>query len=222
MRPALVPLLLALAAGSSARAEEPEIPEEGLSTATTVLLGGHYAYGVDPLPNDHRHEVLGDLRARVALGGPRVGYLLGLDGSLGGSDTGLVVDLDVHLVGAAVRWRLGMIGLSTGLGVGVVRGSLPLSARIPLEVFVDAAAGPVRLLATFTMRLSLASDAQDVTLGDFADDLGASLHVRFGREHRYWGDTVAGAGPALGLTYRERSGGRMVGVALALALSGAN
>jgi hypothetical protein len=217
-------LVAALAFAPAARAQTDELPDEGLSTAASVLLGGRYSFAFEPLPNDHQHEGAFDLRARFALGGPTFSYLLGLDGSIGGADTGFVYELEAHLVGAAVRWDVGMVGLSAAIGLGGVTSSVPVGAQIPIELFIDTGLGPVRILASIALRFVLGRESRvsGAPLLDFADEVSASLFVRIGEERRYWGNTVAGAGPAIGVVYRERMDGRMIGVVLALALSGGN
>lgn len=195
---------------------------EGLSHAFSLWTGVRYDYAFDaPLGGDRHHAVAFDLSSRFALGGP-VSYFVGLDVSAGGGDVGFLYEVEAHLVGVAARWDTGFVGLSSGIGLGGATAALPLAAQIPIELRLEASLGPLRILASATLRFVLGAESrQDGARSlSFADELGASLYVRVGGERRFWARTVAGSGPALGLFYRERAGSRIVGVALALALSG--
>ena len=46
---------------------------------------------------------------------------------------------------------------------------------------------------------------------DIVDELEAGLSVRIGRQHRYWSETSAGAGPLIGMTMRQTMGTTMIG-----------
>lgn len=201
-----------------------DLPAEGLPTATSLWLGGRYAYAFErPNGAAHEHEGSFDLRWRVALGGT-VAYLVGVDGSIGGSDGGFLYELEAHLVGLAVRWDVGMVGLSGGVGFGGLTDEVPIALQVPAELFVESSLGPIRLLASLTVRFAFGADVRrgGSPLVDLADEVGAALYVRIGGERTFWGSTVAGAGPAIGITYRERMDSRIIGFAIALSLSGGN
>ena len=200
------------------------VPAEGLPTATNLWTGLRYAYAFErPNASTREHEASFDLRGRLALGGT-VAYLVGVDGSIGGSDGGFLYELEAHLVGLAVRWEVGMAGLSGGVGLGGVTAEVPIALQVPAELFVESNLGPVRLLVAVTVRFAFGADVRrgGSPLLDFADEMGAALFLRVGDERRLWGRTVAGWGPAIGITYRERMDSRIIGFALALSLSGGN
>lgn len=210
---------LALLVPLSARADDLDEP---LPLATSAIAGVRYSRAFEPaLPNDHTDEVAFDLRNRWWLG-ETLAYAFGLDASIGGADTGLVYELEAHVAGIAIRWDVGAFGLSSGIGFGGVTDSVPFAAQVPIEASLETGLGPLRLIATATVRFVFGDDArkEGSDLLGFADEVAASLWVRIGGERRYWGDTVAGVGPAIGVVYRERMGSHMLGVVLALSLSG--
>ena len=96
------------------------------------------------------------------------------------------------------------------------------ATRAPIELSVELPLGPLRLLGRAGLAWTLSGDAYaDDALG-LADEVSALAGVRLGRDRRYWGSVVAGAGPYLAYTYRNLGGGELHGVALGLDLWGAN
>jgi alpha-beta hydrolase superfamily lysophospholipase len=161
--------------------------------------------------------VTAGLRLRLGFGratGAGLGYLGGLDVRAGVLDGG-VYEADAHVAGLALRSRSGaLLALTGGVGIGGVRGAGATHA--PLELGLELPAGPLRVLARANLGWRLGgSEYTDDALG-VADEAGAFLGVRLGRDRRYWADVSAGVGPYLALTYRNLGGAEVIGVALGL------
>lgn len=158
---------------------------------------------------------------RMRLGAGRATPLgLGWHGGLdlrGGYVEGWRGELDLHAVGFALRCDCGdVLSVTTGLGAG---GALGFgSLRVPVEVSLEAALGPVRLLLRGAVAWRVRDDYPN---GDRRfDERSAQLGVRLGRDRRYFGPVVAGAGPFLAFTYNDLGGAELVGVSLGLQLWG--
>lgn len=221
----MVPLILATIAWSGtslAQNAETELPAEGLPHAISIYVGPRYSFVLEPgLPNDNHHALALDLRSRLALG-KTVAYLVGLDGAVGLADTGLTYDVEAHVAGLALRWDVGMVGVSGGIGLGGTTQSVPLAAQLPIEHFVESSVGPIRFALAARIRFVFGAEQRrgGSPLLGFADEAGASLYFRMGGERRFWKDAVAGAGPALGVFYREQMGSHVLGLGFALSISG--
>ena len=75
------------------------------------------------------------LRSRVGVG-RTLAYFAGLDGEIGGSDTSVVYGVTGYLVGLGTRWGAGnAIALTSGVGIDRI-GSIPLAAKIPVELSI--------------------------------------------------------------------------------------
>ncbi|MDB4929545.1 MAG: alpha/beta hydrolase fold protein [Myxococcaceae bacterium] len=234
MRPAPLPALALAAltalyarpaaAQRAAYARPDELAPEGPAHVLDFSLQARYARVLDPDRAAGLANLGGfALRTRVLLG-RTVGYVGGLDGEVGGSDTGAVYGLTAHVLGAGLRWgAAGVVALHAGAGFDGVVGSVPLAARFPVQLMVACDLGPVRLQAHAGIAfVAGAPERRDgsswLPLGDEVD---AGLLVRLGRQRRYWSRTSGGGGPGLGVVYREFMGTRSVGVVLALELTGA-
>ncbi len=223
-------LVVALALPSTARAQRAayarpeELRPEGLSHLLDVSLRLGYARVLDP----DRVQGLANvgtfsLRARALLG-RNPSYCVGLDGEVGGADTGFVYGLTAHVVGVGGRWGEGnAVALCGGAGFDGVVGAVPLAARFPAELSAAVNLGPLRLTAWAGVAWVAGADArrEGSTWLTVVDEVDAGLTVRLGRQHRLWASASAGRGPSLGVVYRELMGTRFVGVVLGLDLSGA-
>jgi hypothetical protein len=149
-----------------------------------------------------------------------LGYLGGVD-LRGGVLDGGVYEADAHLAGLAVRARSGaLVAVTDGVGVGGVRGAG--ATRAPLELGVELPAGPTRLLARAGLGWRIGGDEYADDAFGLADEAGALVGVRLGRDRRYWAEVTAGLGPYLAVTYRNLGGAELIGVALGLELWGGN
>lgn len=163
------------------------------------------------------------LRTR-ALVGRTVAWCGGLDGEVGGADAGFAYGVTAYLLGGGVRWGRGnALCLTGGAGLGAVGDAVPFAGRFPVELSVTQQLGPVRLLAWAHAAWVLGDDRRrdGSTTLPFADEAEVGISVRLGKQHQYWSSTSAGAGPSLGVVYREFMGARAVGVVLGLDLTGA-
>lgn len=160
--------------------------------------------------------VTGGLRVRVGLGRGALGagFFAGLDARAGRLDGGYY-EADAHVLGIAVRGANGaLLSITGGIGIGGVRGAS--ATHVPVELGAEIPLGPTRVVARGSLGWRLGGDAYaDEALGP-ADEVGAVFGIRFGRDRRYWGSVVAGAGPLIAVTYRNLGGGELVGISLAL------
>ena len=196
-----------------------------------------------PLPGDARHRALsveldargeqprdgalGDtlgvtagLRVRAALGRGALGagYVGGLD-VRGGHLDGGYYEADAHLLGVGSRSRGGaLVAITGGVGIGGVRGASATHA--PVEIGVELPLGPTRIVARGSVAWRLSGDDYADDAFGVADEASALVGLRLGRDRRYWGSVVAGAGPLLAVTYRNFGGAELVGVSLGLDLWG--
>lgn len=197
------------------RSELPNLLDVSLGLGyTRVIETGRAA----PLAN------LGTFSLRTrALVGRTVAWCAGLDGEVGGADAGFAYGLTGYLVGGGVRWgRSNGVCLTGGVGFSGVGDAVPFAGRFPVEMSVTQQLGPVRIrvwaTAAWVLGDARRDGAQTLT---FADEAEAGLSVRLGKQRQYWSTTNAGAGPSLGVVYREFMGARSVGVVLGLDLTGA-
>jgi hypothetical protein len=200
-----------------------ELRAEGLAHQLDLSMRLGYAHVLDPARvGGLTHEGTFSLRTR-ALVGRRVAWCGGLDGAIGGADTGLVYNATLYALGLAARWdRGGMVGLSGGVGVSGASGAIPFAVRVPAELSVTVNLGPTRLTAWAGVAWVF-DDARKhgSTWQSFADEVDAGLTLRIGRQRPYWSSVSAGAGPSIGFSYREFMGTRALGVTLGFDLSGA-
>lgn len=201
-----------------------ELRPEGLSHLLDLTLGLGYARAVDaPATQSLANLGVFSLRARALLG-RRVAYCAGLDGEVGGADTGAVYGLTLHALGIGGRWGLGnAVALCGGAGFSGVGGAVPLAARFPAELSIALSLGPIRLSAWggLAWTAGAAERAKGAPSVSFADEFEAGVAVRLGRQRGLWQQVSAGAGPSIGVTYRELMGARFVGVVIGLSLTGA-
>ncbi len=198
------------------RSEVPYLLDVSLRLGyTRVLEVGHAA----PLA----HTGTFSLRTR-ALVGRTVAWCGGLDGEVGGADAGFVYGLTGYLLGGALRWgRSNGVCLTGGAGFSGAGDAVPFAGRFPAELSVVQQLGPVRVQLWAHAAWVLGDDRRSngsQTLS-FADEAEAGLSVRIGKQRQYWSTTNAGAGPSLGVVYREFMGARSVGLVLGLDLTGA-
>lgn len=199
------------------------LPSEGIPHVIDVALLGQYARVLEP----SRLSNLGNigvfaLRARSQIG-KTVTYCVGLDGEIGGSDRGAVYGLTAYPIGVGGRWGAGnTISLCGGSGFDGMAGAVPLAARFPAELAVALSVGPIRPVAWArpSWIAGAASRRQGSSIS-FVDELEFGLLVRLSPQHRYWAESNAGGGFAVGLSYRELMGTRYVAFAIGFNLVGA-
>lgn len=176
------------------------------------------AQGATPTTGDEV-AVSGGLRVRVGRGrvGPGLGYHGGLD-LRAGYDEGGVVDLDLHLLGLALRRGGALVAVTGGVGVGGPRGLTAVD--LPIELAVEAPVGGVRVLARAGLTWHLTDEREAAPVAATADAARALLGIRLGRDRRYWGTVRAGAGPFVALTYQSGDAQRWLGLAVGAQLWG--
>lgn len=201
-----------------------ELAPEGLSHQLDLSMRLGYARVLDPQRvGGMTNQGTFSLRTR-ALVGRRVAWCGGLDGELGGAETGLVYGVALHALGLAGRWGRGnVVALSGGAGVSGASGAIPFALRLPAELSVALSLGPVRLSAWAGLAWTPLEDARMKSSSwlTIADEVDAGLSLRIGRQRPYWNTVSAGAGPSIGVAYREFMGTRSLGVTLGFDLSGA-
>lgn len=221
---------IGLLAPSAARAQRAayarpdELPAEGFPMVLDVSAQGRFARVLDP----GRVAGFSDagsfaLRSRMLIG-RRVGYVVGFDGEIGGSDNGPVYGATLHFAGIGARWGLAnVVALDVGVGLDGVTDSVPLAGRFPVQLSLGWSLGPVRLdaYAAVAWVIGTAERRGGSSWLPGGDELDAGLRVRLGRQRRYWSTTNAGGGPALGVVYREFMGTRSLGLVLSIDLTGA-
>lgn len=194
-------------------------------TVTTERLRGDRSPRTMAVELDVRGEHTGGdsgatagLRLRLGTGA-RLGYTGGLD-LRGGYLSGGRYEVDGHLLGLAVRSGATTLSVTAGVGVGGLRGAG--ATHLPVELALEAALGPTRLLARAGLgwRLGGATYAGDAF--GLADEATALAGLRLGRDRGYWSTVRAGAGPFVAVTYRNLGGADVWGVALGGELWGGN
>mgnify|MGYP001588553950 CR=1 FL=1 len=167
--------------------------------------------------HDSEYGVMGGVRFRLGVGGP-LGYAGGID-LHGGYFTRARYEADLHALGIGFHSGSTSIALTGGIGCGGLRGAGAI--RAPIELAVELALGPTRLLARGGLAWGVrGSDYKEE--GRFADEASALIGLRFGRDVRYWSTVHAGAGPFLAGTFRDLGGEQIFGIALGGELWGAN
>jgi acylglycerol lipase len=163
------------------------------------------------------------VRARFGIGSAtalNLGFLGGVD-LRGGYLDGSVYEADAHLLGLVARTRAGaLMGLTGGVGLGGPRGAS--ATRAPVELSLEVPAGAARVLARAGLAWRLGGAAYADDAFGLADEAGALVGVRLGRDRRHWADVTAGAGPYLGVSYRNVGGAEHIGLLLGVNLWGAN
>jgi hypothetical protein len=201
-----------------------ELPSEPIGLSLDVSLGGRYqrvlsAGRIGDVQN------IGDLalRTRVLLGA-RVAYAAGLDASIGGAEAGVSYSASAFVAGVAVRYGdASAVALSGGVGASAVGAAVPIALMVPAELRWTQSAGPLRLALWMQWSWAFANELRrhgSSTLS-FVDEAEVGLSVRAGRQQRYWRGYSGGAGPALGVSYRESMGARVLGFSLCFDLAGA-
>ena len=163
------------------------------------------------------HGATGGLRVRLGFGH----YYAGLDlrGGVIGGDGGY--EADGHLLGVSLRSESGaLVALTGGVGIGGVRGAGAMHA--PIELSVEAPAGPLRLLGRAGLAWRIRGDEYADDAHGIADEMTALAGFRIGRDRRYWAAVTGGGGPFLAVTYRNLGGVELVGLALGIDLWGGN
>lgn len=158
-----------------------------------------------------------DLRYRQGFG--RIGFMLGIDLRIGGL-SGFLWQADAHPLGFGARIGTFQLGLTGGLGGRGFGGTSAL--RTPIEIDLAGDVGPLRLIARGGVAWRLTNGGPGTSALGLADEATALAGVRIGRDTRYWGEVLAGAGPFVAGTYSRLGGVDVFGVALGLELWGAN
>jgi acylglycerol lipase len=157
---------------------------------------------------------------RLRLGtGASLGYAGGLDlraGYLGAAR----FEAEGHLLGLAIRSGAAAISLTAGVGVGGLRGAG--ATHLPVELALEAPAGPTRVLARAGVGWRLGGARYTGDALGLADEATALVGLRLGRDRSYWSTVRAGAGPFVAITYRNLGGGELWGIALGGELWGGN
>ncbi|MCE9572858.1 MAG: lysophospholipase [Deltaproteobacteria bacterium] len=177
---------------------------QSVEIAAGIELPRHDALGGDPL-------VSASLRLRVGAGRAHgLGYHGGLDVQF--DDRTTAPALELAALGLALRTDGGaLVAVTAGAGIGGLRGGW--APRLPVGVELELPLGPTRLLAraSIAWRLGGHAYADHALLGD---ENAALLGLRLGRDRRYWGSVIAGAGPFLAVTYRNLGGAEAWGLAI--------
>lgn len=201
-----------------------ELPREPVGLSLDVSMGARYQRVLDAGRIGNLQNI-GEfaLRTRVMVGS-LVSYTAGLDASIGGGEAGVAANASAQLAGIAVRYGdASALALSGGVGVSAVGDAVPLAVMVPAELRWTQSAGPLRLALWTRWSWAFANDRRkhgSSTLS-FVDEAEVGLSLRLGRQQRYWGAYSGGAGPALGVLYRETMGARVLGFELSFDLAGA-
>ena len=169
--------------------------------------------GVDGGVGD-TNEFGSSLRFRYGIG-RSVGYYAGVDLRGGELGTGFLA-VDAHAIGLFARSSDVVVGLTSGFGVGGPLGFH--STRVPAELSVDAALGPIHLFGRVGVAWRATGTAYPRTssLG-FADESTATLGIRLGSD-RAWGSVRAGRGPYLAVERLDIGGVRVTGLGVGVDL----
>jgi hypothetical protein len=223
MNPATI-VIAALVASLTAgmRPALADAPADALPSERPTLIEATLFARYDRLPGEV-HGGRAGLSARALLG-RRLGYCLGVDLDVGGSQEGVTYGAVLQLVGAGLRiGDAGLVSLCGGAGVGGARGVVPAALELPVELRARAQLGPVRLLGWLTGRWTAGSDRRHGgSRIDAADELDAAIAIGWGRQQRYWEGTSAGSGPYVGLAYRELMDEQVVAIVMGIELLGGN
>lgn len=201
-----------------------ELPREPVGLLLDVSMGARYQRVLEPGRIGNAQNV-GEFALRTRfMAGARVAYAGGLDGAIGGSEAGVAYAVHAHVAGLAVRYGdASAVALTGGVGVSAIGAAVPVALMVPAELRWSQSAGPLRLSLWMQWSWAFANDLRkrgSSTLS-FVDEAEVGLSVRVGRQQRYWGTYSGGAGPALGVLYRESMGARVLGVSLSFDLAGA-
>jgi len=200
------------------------LPGDGVSHLLEVATLGEYTRVTDPDHAAGMRDIV-DFAARTRLYlGRTLSYCLGLDGNIGASNVGVSYGVTGYVVGIGDRWGNGnVVSLCGGAGLDGVKNGVPLAARAPAELSLAVNLGPVRPILWARPAWIVDGDARKdgSPSVSFIDELDLGVLLRFGRQHRYWAETNAGAGFTLGFDYRELLGTRAAVVMIGLDLAGA-
>ncbi|HET9622611.1 MAG TPA: alpha/beta hydrolase [Kofleriaceae bacterium] len=158
------------------------------------------------------------VRARFTTG-EHLGYAGGLDLRAGYLDGGHY-ELDGHLLGLAVHRGASLVEVTAGVGVGGVRSDS--ATHLPIELALEAALGPTRVLARAGLGWRLGGPRYRDDAFGLADEASALVGLRLGRDRAYWSSVRAGAGPFVAVTYRNLGGADVWGLAIGGELFGGN
>jgi hypothetical protein len=213
---------LAAAEPRAAYAAQGELPDEGVPHLLDVATLGEYGRVTDPAKaRGLRHLGTFALRSRLHVG-RTLSYCAGLDGAVGGSDEGLVYGVTGYLAGLSMRWGNGnVLSLCGGAGVDRFGSAIPVALRIPADLSVAIALGPVRPILWVRPAWVPGSDVrQSGAAVGIIDELETGLLLRLSQQRRYWSHTTAGGGLAVGVSYRQLMGTHMVGATLGFSFAG--
>jgi hypothetical protein len=199
------------------------LPGEGLPHVLDVTALAAYARVLDPARVSGLENMgIFAVRARAQLGRSAT-YCVGLDGEIGGGETGAVYGATAYPVGLGARWGAGnTVSLCGGAGLDGIAGAVPLAARFPAEASVALSLGPIRpVLWVRPSWLAAPASRRSGSSVSFLDELEAGLMIRLSPQHRYWTQTSAGGGLAVGVLYRELMATRYVAFAVGFDFVGA-
>jgi hypothetical protein len=166
-------------------------------------------------PSVPRDLVLAGARLHGIIGGRRVGYHAGLDLAAGATvrQSGFAYDVTLFPLGVALRFgETSLLSLGAGVGASGAVGTLDDAATFPFEARLELGRG-IRLLARVRATyIAAAPSRQNGALATgLADELEASLGLRFGRAYDDYGFPTAN-GYFIGASVRELLGQRFAGI----------
>lgn len=155
--------------------------------------------------------------------GTSIRYCTGLDTDIGTTSTGLVYELELYALGAALPvGDDGFVSVCSGAGLSGVRGSIPFAWQFPVELGAEMQFGSIRGQGWIRTRWiageDLRQDGSD--LAGFADELDLTVGVRLGANSRYWSRVTSGHGVFLGVNYREQGNANFGGIVIGLSMWG--
>lgn len=165
----------------------------------------------------HDELVLAGVRLHGFVGtNASVAYHVGVDLAAGSTlrEAGFAYDVALFPVGVVVRAnRTWIFGIGAGIGASGAVGTLDDAITLPVEAVAELGDGALRLLARgrFSYVASASARQSAAPSAPFADELDATLGVRFGKHYEDHG-FPSGNGYFLGASYRELGGARMLGL----------
>ncbi|HET9990195.1 MAG TPA: alpha/beta hydrolase [Kofleriaceae bacterium] len=131
------------------------------------------------------------------------------------------VGLALLPVGVATRiGRAGEVAVSAGASAGWPGGWSVV--ELPAQISLELPFGPTHLLARASAGWIVHGTRPMTRALGVADELGATLAIRLGRDRAYWSQVSAGSGPFVGATWSRSSTIDQWGVVFGLHLWGVN
>lgn len=180
---------------------------------------------VDPAADDERVLTTTGVVDLRALYGERLALAAGAGFELGAEvPGGFAYAVRLEPIGGALRLGgRGWIGVTAGIGGSGVIDRVPLGLELPVTGFAAFDLGRwIRLSSRLRVAWVPTSERRDggSRAVDQVDELDLEVGVAVGRRAREW-RSVFSDGTYLGVFAREQVGKRVVGVTLAIAISGA-